>query len=100
MTAIVKHNGHWFLDNDGEMIGLSVSNPMFDGIWTGVSMMLDVYDDDCGGNLQKCVENCLHASAMFAGVSQLCLDRATFIQDQIELDRLYAPDDDEPWYQK
>ena len=82
MSNIIKQNKHWFIDNDGELVHLSPSNPMFDSIWDGVSKMLDVYEDDCGANLDRCVQFCNEASKLFAGISELAAGKAVDYQKQ------------------
>ena len=62
--------------------------------------MLDVYEDDCSANLDRCVQFCEEASKLFAGVSQLTTDLAVDYKKQIELNELYAPDDNEPYYNR
>lgn len=73
---------------------------MMNRIWEASSNLLDVYTDDCGANLDRCVETLRNASTAFTGISQLLADEAKSLQNEIELDELYAPDDDEPWYNK
>lgn len=101
-NKLEKHLGKWFLfygDNNENFL-LSPSNPMFDSIWEGVSKMLRVCEDDCGSNLNVCAQLCDEASKLFAGASQLCSDMAKYNREQYELQIVYAPDPDEPWYNK
>ena len=74
--------------------------PMMNRIWEVSSNLLNVYIDDCGANLDRCVEVLRSASIAFAGISQLLSDQADKEQEQLDLDRLYAPDPDEPWYNR
>ena len=98
--SIIKKDEHWFLDCDGKLIALPYNDPMFNSIWEGVSKMLDVYADDCGANLDRCVQFCEDASRLFAGVSQLAADMAVDYKKQIELNELYAHDENERWDQR
>lgn len=72
------------------------NHPMMNRIWQASSNLLDVYIDDCCGNLDRCVTVLREASKKFAGISELLADKA----NSIEMDILYAPDEEEPWYNK
>lgn len=101
---ITCRNGKWFLRyiSGGEIVKeIDLPDyPMMNRIWEASSAPLDVYIDDCGANLNRCVETLLEASKNFAGISQLLADQANSLQNEIELDKLYAPDDEEPYWNK
>ena len=101
---IICLDGRWFLRyiSGGEIVNdIYLPNyPMMNRIWEASSNLLDACIDDCGANLDRCVEVLREASKNFAGISQLLADQANSIQNEIELNELYAPDDDEPWYNK
>ena len=101
---IICLGGRWFLRvtyNNGCIKEICLPNlPMMNRIWEVSSNLLDVYIDDCGVNLDRCVETLRSASTAFAGISQLLADQAKSLQNEIELDELYAPDPDEPWYNR
>lgn len=101
---IICLDGRWFLRvtyNDGVIKEICLPNhPMMNRIWEASHNLLDVYVDDCGANLDRCVEVLRSASKAFAGISQLLADQANSLQNEIELNELYAQDDDEPWYNK
>lgn len=69
-------------------------------IWEVSSNLLNVYIDDCGANLDRCVETLRNASIAFAGISQLLADEAKKTQEDIDLSNLYNPSDNEPWWNK
>lgn len=99
---ITFRDGRWFLRyiSGGELVReIELPNhPMMNRIWEASQYLLDVYIDDCGANLDRCVEVLRKASKNFAGISQLLSDQADKEQEQLDLDRLYAYDPDEPWY--
>lgn len=99
---ITFRDGRWFLRywSNGEIVKEIdlPNNPMMNRIWEASSNLLDVYIDDCGANLNRCVEVLRKVSKAFAGISQLLSDQADKEQEQLDLDRLYAYDPDEPWY--
>ena len=101
---ITCRNGKWFLRyiSGGEIVReIDLPNhPMMNRIWEASHNLLDVYIDDCGANLNRCVETLRSASTAFAGISQLLSDQADEEQNQLDLDRLYAPDDEEPYWNK
>ena len=101
---ITCRNGKWFLRyiSDGEIVKEIdlPNNPMMNRIWEASHNLLDVYIDDCGANPRRCVEVLREASNNFAGISQLLADQANSLQNEIELDELYAQDDDEPYWNK
>lgn len=98
---IFKQNRNWFLDEEGEVIHLSPSDQLWDGIWQGVAKMLDVYTDDAGANPDRCIEFYRQASKLFAGASVIAADKAVDLQNKLDLDRLYKDDDsDEPWWNR
>ena len=101
---IICRNGKWFLRyiSGGEIVKEIElpNNPMMNRIWEASHNLLDVYIDDCGANLDRCVETLRSASTAFAGISQLLADEANSLQNEIELDELYAPDDEEPYWNK
>ena len=69
-------------------------------IWEVSSNLIDVYIDDCGANLDRCVEVLRSASIALAGISQLLADEAKKTQDDIEFNKLYRPDPGKPWYKR
>ena len=73
---------------------------MMNRIWEASHNLLDVYIDDCGANLDRCVETLRNASTAFTGISILLADEAKKIQEDIDLEELYRPDDSEPWYNR
>lgn len=101
---IICLDGRWFLRyiSGGEIVKeICLPNqPMMNRIWETASNLLNVYVDDCGQNLDRCVEVLRESATAFLGISQLLADEANDLQKEIELDRLYAPDPDEPWYNK
>lgn len=101
---ITFRDGRWFLRYwcNGELVKeIDLPNePMLNNIWKATAMLLDVYVDDCSRNYDRCVDYCNQAKNIFAGASQLCQDKAHEYQELIDLDNLYAPDDNEPWYNK
>lgn len=100
---ITFRDGRWFLQvvyNDGIKEICLPNHPMMNRIWETASNLLNVYIDDCDGNLDRCVETLRSASIAFAGISQLLADEAKKTQEDIDLNDLYAPDPNEPWYNK
>lgn len=101
---ITFRDGRWFLRHisGGELVREIElpDHPMMNRIWDASHNLLDVYIDDCGANLDRCVETLRSASIAFAGISQLLADEAKKTQEDIDLDNLYAPDPDEPWWNK
>lgn len=101
---IICRNGKWFLRYiyGGEIVREIdlPNNPMMNRIWEASHNLLDVYIDDCGANPNRCVETLRSASTAFAGISQLLADEANSLQNEIELDELYAQDDEEPYWNK
>lgn len=101
---ITFRDGRWFLRyiSGGEIVKeIDLPNyPMMNRIWEASHNLLDVCIDDCGANLNRCVETLRSASTAFTGIALLLADEAKKIQDDIDLDNLYAPDPDEPWYNK
>lgn len=101
---ITCRNGKWFLRyiSGGEIVKeIDLPDyPMMNRIWEASHNLLDVYIDDCGANLDRCVNVLREASKNFAGISQLLADKANSLQNEIELDKLYAPDDEEPYWNK
>lgn len=101
---ITCRNDRWFLRYiySGEIVKeIELPNyPMMNRIWEASHNLLDVYIDDCGANLNRCVETLSSASTAFAGISQLLADEANSLQNEIELDELYTPDDEEPYWNK
>ena len=101
---IICLDGSWFLRylSCGEIVKeIELPNhPMMNRIWEASANLINVYVDDCGANLDVCVEVLRNASKAFAGISQLLSDQADKEQEQLDLDRLYAYDPDEPWYNK
>jgi len=100
---ITCQDGRWFLTGISNKFPVKVelpNNPMMNRIWEASHNLLDVYIDDCGANLDRCVETLRSASTAFAGISQLLADEANSLQNEIELDELYAPDDEEPYWNK
>lgn len=103
-SEITCRNGKWFLRyiSGGEIVReIDLPNyPMMNRIWEASHNLLDVYIDDCGANLNRCVETLRSASTAFAGISQLLDDEANSLQNEIELDELYTSDDEEPYWNK
>lgn len=101
---ITFRDGRWFLRHisGGELVKeIELPNhPMMNRIWQASSNLLDVYIDDCSANLNRCVEVLHNASTAFTGISQLLADEAKKTQEDIDLEELYRPDDNEPWYNK
>jgi hypothetical protein len=101
---ITFRDGMWFLRYwcNGEIVREIdlPNNPMMNRIWEASSNLLNVYIDDCGANLDRCVEVLREASKNFAGISELLADEAKKTQDDIEYEELYRPDDNEPWYNR
>ena len=100
---ITFQDGKWFLTGISSRYPVKVelpNYPMMNRIWEASSNLLDACIDDCGANLDRCVEVLREASKNFAGISQLLADQANSLQNEIKLNELYAPDDDEPWYNK
>lgn len=101
---ITFRDGRWFLRHisGGELVKeIELPNhPMMNRIWEVSSNLLNVYIDDCGANLDRCVEVLREASKNFAGISELLADEAKKTQDDIEYEELYRPDDNEPWYNR
>ena len=101
---IICLDGRWFLRyiSGGEIVKeIELPNhPMMNRIWEASHNLLDVYIDDCGANRNRCVETLRSASTAFAGISQLLADEANSLQNEIELNELYAPDDEEPYWNK
>lgn len=98
---ITFRDGRWFLRyiSGGEIVKEIdlPNNPMMNRIWEASHNLLDVYIDDCGANLNRCVETLRSASTAFTGIAILLADEAKKIQEDIDL---YAPSDDEPWWNK
>lgn len=69
-------------------------------VWEAANIMMSVCADDCGANLHHAKDYCLDAAKRFKEISDLCIDAAKDYQNTIELNELYAPSDDEPWYNK
>lgn len=100
MTDIVQHDGHWFVTDGKTEIQLPGGNPLLANLWLASALIVQVYTDDCGANLDRCVDFYDQAKNIFVGVSQLCQDAARELQEQIDLDNLYRDDPNEPWYHK
>lgn len=100
---ITCQDGKWFLRvtyNDGGIKEIELPNyPMMNRIWEASSNLLDVYIDDCGGNEYN-IELLRKVSKAFAGISKLLSDQADEEQNQLDLDRLYAYDENEPYWNK
>ena len=101
---ITFRDGRWFLRYwcNGEIVKeIDLPDyPMMNKIWEASHNLLDVYIDDCGANLNRCVETLRSASTAFTGIALLLADEAKKTQEDIDLDNLYAPDPDEPWYNR
>ena len=100
---ITFQDGKWFLTGLSNKFPVKVelpNHPMMNRIWEASHNLFDVYIDDCGANLNCCVEVLREASKNFAGISQLLADQANSLQNEIELNELYAPDDEEPYWNK
>lgn len=100
---IICLDGRWFLRvtyNDGGIKEICLPNyPMMNRIWEASSDLLEMYVDDAGGNEYN-IELLRKVSKAFAGIAQLLSDQANQEQEQLDLDRLYASDPDEPWYNR
>ena len=100
---IICLDGKWFLRvtyNDGSVKEICLPNhPMMNRIWEASSDLLEVYVDDAGGNEYN-IKLLRKVSKAFASISQLLSDQADEEQNQLDLDRLYAIDDDEPYWNK
>lgn len=96
-------DGRWFLRvvySTNEVKEICLPNyPMMNRIWEASSDLLEMYVDDAGGNEYN-IELLRKVSKAFAGISQLLSNQADQEREQLDLDRLYAPDPDEPWYNK
>ncbi len=96
-------DGRWFLRVDcgaNEVKEICLPNyPMMNKIWEASSDLLEMYVDDAGGNEYN-IELLRKVSKTFAGISQLLSNQADQEQEQLDLDRLYAQDDDEPYWNK
>ena len=98
-------DGRWFLrywHNHEIESAIELPNyPIMNRIYEASRYLLDVCIDDCGDNLYRCEYILRNASTAFAGISQLLADKAKRTQEEIDLeDLLYAPSDDEPWWNK
>ena len=99
---ITFQDGRWFLTGLSNKFPVKVElpdHPMMNRIWEASSDLLEMYVDDAGGNEYN-IELLRKVSKAFAGISQLLSDQADKEQEQLDLDRLYAFDPDEPWYNK
>lgn len=100
---IICQDGRWFVRvvyNPTNIKEICLPNyPMMNRIWEAASNLLEMYVDDAGGNEYN-IELLRKASKAFAGISELLSDQADKEQEQLDLDKLYAYDPDEPWYQK
>ena len=100
---ITCQDGRWFLRVDygaNEVKEICLPNhPMMNRIWEASSDLLKMYVDDAGGNEYN-IELLRKVSKAFAGISQLLSDQADKEQEQLDLDKLYAYDPDEPWYNR
>lgn len=101
---IICQDGRWFVRvvyNPTNIKEICLPNySMMNRIWEAASNLLPVYIDDCGANLDRCVETLRSASTAFTGISLLLADEAKSLQNEIELNELYAPDDDEPYWNR
>lgn len=100
---ITWQDGKWFLTGISDRYPVKVelpNNPMISRIWDACSNLLDFYIDYYGANQDRHVEVLRNASKAFAGISELLADEAKSLQNEIELEELYAPDENEPWYNK
>ena len=100
---ITCQDGRWFLRvtygaNEVKEICLP-NHPMMNRIWEASADLHEMYVDDAGGNEYN-IELLRKVSKAFAGISELLSDQANKEQEQLDLDRLYAFDPDEPWYNK
>lgn len=101
---ITFRDGRWFyrivngIDPNQEMC--LPQDPILDHIWEAASMIIRTHDDCGGGNFDRMVSYYNQAKNIFAGASQLCQDKAREYQELIDLDNLYNPSDNEPWWNK
>ena len=99
---ITFQDGKWFLTGLSNKFPVKVelpNYPMMNRIWEASSDLLEMYVDDSGGNEYN-IELLRKVSKAFAGISQLLSNQADQEQEQLDLDRLYAQDDDEPYWNK
>ena len=92
---IVLRDGEWLYCVGTAELKLP-SHPTMNKIWEASAAILECVTSDCGGNLDVCVKNLRDASKAFAGLAKICANSA----NDIELELLYAPDENEPWYQR
>lgn len=101
---ITFRDGRWFLRyiSGGEIVKEIdlPNNPMMNRIWETCSSLINVYTDDCGANFNRCVETLNNASMAFTGIAMLLADEAKKTQEDIDLEELYSPDENEPWYNR
>ena len=99
---IIYQDDRWFLTGFSDKFPVKVelpNYPMMNRIWEASSDLLEMYVDDTGGNEYN-IELLRKVSKAFSGISQLLSNQADKEQEQLDLDRLYAFDPDEPWYNK
>ena len=102
VPEITFQDGKWFLTGLSNKFPVKVelpNYPMMNRIWEASSDLLEMYVDDSGGNEYN-IELLRKVSKAFAGISQLLSNQADQEQEQLDLDRLYAQDDDEPYWNK
>ena len=100
---IICLDDKWFLRyiSGGEIVKeIELPAIGIDQLWNALAMLLSIYVDDCGANLDRCIDFYNQAKNIFAGASQLCSDYAAQVQEQINLNKLYAPDENEPYWNK
>lgn len=99
---ITCQDSKWFLTGLSNKYPVKVElpdHPMMNRIWETASNLLKMYVDDAGGNEYN-IELLRKVSKAFAGISQLLSDQADKEQEQLDLDRLYAYDPDERYWNR
>lgn len=99
---ITCQDGKWFLTGLSNKYPVKVelpNHPMMNRIWETASNLLEMYVDDAGGNEYN-IELLRKVSKAFAGISQLLSDQADKEQEQLDLDRLYAYDPNERYWNR
>ena len=69
---------------------------MMNMIWAAACKVLCVQIDNCGGKPRESIDLLREASKNFAGIAQILADQA----NDLEMDLLYSPDPNEPWWNK
>lgn len=99
---ITCQDSKWFLTGLSNKYPVKVElpdHPMMNRIWEAASNLIKMYVDDAGGNEYN-IELLRKVSKTFNGISQLLSDQADKEQEQLDLDRLYAYDPDEHYWNR